>query len=382
MANEYYKRLDVQPDASSEEIRKSYFAAVRNNPPEKKPDQFKQVQEAYNTLKNEKSRKDYDIQQKHGGELSRLDAEALEAFEANNYDKAIQLYKRALILHPDNTVVMSRLAITLRECEKFNDALRIYEKLFNIDDTNASSFVDGSMCFIGAYSQTKETQYLQRARKWCEKAIALEPINSRAYQVIGMSYHIENKDRKALEYVDKAIFADDKIDYQDVYSFQLKMKICLDSTNVFSLKSLEQQIRENIHDQDLRNHVIALMYQECESVVDAVFEDEHGGLGIKKEYIIFMKEVMRFFQELSFGEAKKAACDLERLLDGVLKKHDLFESFQRQQYRRLTGPTSSASSSSSSFSSSSSSGGGGCVILLVTLIPLGICVALLFLIVK
>ena len=72
MANEYYKILGVSSNASFEDIKKGYFSVVRNNPPEKKPEQFKQIQEAYNILKDEETRERYDLKLKSNERIRQL----------------------------------------------------------------------------------------------------------------------------------------------------------------------------------------------------------------------------------------------------------------------------------------------------------------------
>ncbi|MEQ8763618.1 MAG: J domain-containing protein [Planctomycetota bacterium] len=47
-----YFVLGVSREANDEEIRKAYFAKVKENPPEKHPEVFQQVRKAYEMLKD------------------------------------------------------------------------------------------------------------------------------------------------------------------------------------------------------------------------------------------------------------------------------------------------------------------------------------------
>ena len=63
---DYYKTLGVSRNASADEIRKAYKKLARENHPDSRPndkaaaDRFKQVQEAYEVLKDPKKRETYD----------------------------------------------------------------------------------------------------------------------------------------------------------------------------------------------------------------------------------------------------------------------------------------------------------------------------------
>ena len=56
-----YAVLGVGHTASLEEIKKAYFALVRQHPPEKDPDAFKQIRAAYEQLRDPRQRQQTDL---------------------------------------------------------------------------------------------------------------------------------------------------------------------------------------------------------------------------------------------------------------------------------------------------------------------------------
>ena len=57
---DYYEILDLESIASKDEIKKAYFKLVRRYPPDRYEKEFMNIREAYETLSNEKTRKEYD----------------------------------------------------------------------------------------------------------------------------------------------------------------------------------------------------------------------------------------------------------------------------------------------------------------------------------
>jgi len=52
----HYLRLGLSPDASDEDIRNSYLRLVKKYTPEKEPDKFRRITEAYESLKDRRNR--------------------------------------------------------------------------------------------------------------------------------------------------------------------------------------------------------------------------------------------------------------------------------------------------------------------------------------
>ncbi len=56
-----YTVLGVGHTASLEEIKKAYFALVRQHPPEKDPEEFKRIRAAYEQLRDPRQRQQTDL---------------------------------------------------------------------------------------------------------------------------------------------------------------------------------------------------------------------------------------------------------------------------------------------------------------------------------
>ncbi|OHD81482.1 MAG: hypothetical protein A3J97_00145 [Spirochaetes bacterium RIFOXYC1_FULL_54_7] len=56
-----YELLAIQPSASPEDIRKAYLLKVREFPPERDPEGFRRIRQAYGLLKDAEARKKMDL---------------------------------------------------------------------------------------------------------------------------------------------------------------------------------------------------------------------------------------------------------------------------------------------------------------------------------
>ncbi len=56
-----FQCLGLTPDASDVQIRQAYLHAVKQHPPEQDPETFKQIHQAYETIKDARSRLKYQL---------------------------------------------------------------------------------------------------------------------------------------------------------------------------------------------------------------------------------------------------------------------------------------------------------------------------------
>ncbi|MCD6224550.1 MAG: DnaJ domain-containing protein [Deltaproteobacteria bacterium] len=70
----YYLTLGLSPDVSDDDIRKSYLNLVKKNTPEKNPDRFRQITEAYEKISTRRRR---------------IEAKIFNGLAISNYEEAL-----------------------------------------------------------------------------------------------------------------------------------------------------------------------------------------------------------------------------------------------------------------------------------------------------
>ena len=88
----FYTRLGLEEIASSVEIKRAFFNAVKVYPPEKDQENHKLIREAYDTLIHSISKSEYDTKIQFGSVLDDLEKNLQDSVEAENIDEQINTY--------------------------------------------------------------------------------------------------------------------------------------------------------------------------------------------------------------------------------------------------------------------------------------------------
>ncbi|MEA5513335.1 CFI-box-CTERM domain-containing protein [Nodularia sp. UHCC 0506] len=263
MAYELYQTLNIPIQASPEEIRRSYYRLVRKHSPEKDPERFKVIREAYETLSDAKAKQNYDSLQQHGGQIVVLLSQAEERMEEENWTEAIRLLKHTLVLSPGADSVRNRLGLCYVHNQQWDEATKTYQ-ILTTSNPDVAVYWSNFGC---AYQEKAETiskedsrrsiSY-QTARSCFQKSIDLEPFNSQPFMAIAQTFLAEENYTAALKWAEKAIGADGKIDFQDFDALFLICIIHLRSNQLEQVTATADRIIVCLPaDEDIRKYVAA-----------------------------------------------------------------------------------------------------------------------------
>jgi curved DNA-binding protein CbpA len=156
-AVDHYEVLGVTPAASAAEIRAAYLRLARERHPDRFPDPeekaragefFKCLSEAFNTLGNERSRRDYDAQRARGQRGPQDQAResyerALQHLEARQYHEAAELLRAAVALDAGQAPYHLALGRALsRNPNWAREALEAYEQAVRLAPRRADGYVE------------------------------------------------------------------------------------------------------------------------------------------------------------------------------------------------------------------------------------------------
>lgn len=122
-----YDVLGVAPGADQRDIKKAYFAKVRQFPPETHPAEFARLREAYDVLGTPEGRRQYDASRGEafaelGPELAAEMRAAVAAMAAEDWAHAVNLLQAVLGQRPDAEEARGRLCACLLSLKRYAEA--------------------------------------------------------------------------------------------------------------------------------------------------------------------------------------------------------------------------------------------------------------------
>ena len=154
---DYYEILGVTKEALKEDIKRAYFKLVRKYPPDRFEVEFMRIREAYETLSNEETRKQYDSINNLGSNMKEEYALARTYLQEGDLNKAIKILEKMMKVDSKMLIVKALLGEAYLKNNNSGKALKMYEELTSAEPKNAA--------FAGYLANA----YLHRG--WQKKAI-------------------------------------------------------------------------------------------------------------------------------------------------------------------------------------------------------------------
>ncbi|WP_300276154.1 J domain-containing protein [Peptacetobacter sp.] len=134
-----YKILNININSSKKEVKARYFKLVKKYSPEKNPEKFVEIREAYEILMDSKLREEYNFKlqeelEKQNMQIKKLEKEADELSLNAEYEKAIKIYKKILKINYSKESIKSKLSTVLIKNNKFKEAEEILKELLKDSD--------------------------------------------------------------------------------------------------------------------------------------------------------------------------------------------------------------------------------------------------------
>ena len=139
-----------------------------------------------------------------------------------NYEEAIKYFEKAILFASDPAIILGNLADAYAKNQCFEEALQTYKKALTIDPNNAL------LCFNYAALLWQQVKDYDEAIIYYKKFITLEPENIFAYRALRSIYGYELEDSKsAVESLEKALiyFKNDSellLEIANIYEYELR----------------------------------------------------------------------------------------------------------------------------------------------------------------
>ncbi len=182
---------------------------MREYNPERYPEEFKRIREAYETLYDPEARSDYDAMS--NPVVSAAIKQGQKALEEEAYERAIECFKKALVLSPQAHFVRNLLGLSYIYASQNEEGLRQFETLTKTIPRNALYWNHRGM------TERKLLKY-EAAEASFRQALELDPEDSDAIEGLANAVFNLERPEEAEEILQRAIHADGVVDFDD-FSF-------------------------------------------------------------------------------------------------------------------------------------------------------------------
>ena len=217
-STDYYDVLELGREADTREIKRAFFRLLKEHPPEQKPEEYRRLREAYDTLSDPASRTEYDSMSQFGEEIGALKEQAVAMMDADPPDVAgaIRNLKKAIVLAPEIGYLRNMLGLCLLENEQPGKAITQFERAHRISPDNLAFLINSGIA--------KEAHGLFKAAETTlRKAWERDKEDYAAPRALASLLRDRERTQEAHAVLDEAIGADGKVDFQDFFCLWDKM---------------------------------------------------------------------------------------------------------------------------------------------------------------
>ncbi|HAT4315429.1 TPA: tetratricopeptide repeat protein [Clostridium perfringens] len=157
---DYFKELNIQIDASDNEVKNAYFNMTKKYPPEKFPKEYRVIRDAYETL-IDKSKRDAYILDTFDIEIRNILNEGIDLAKSEKYDLAVVNFEKVLQRYPDNSKVKKDLAVCLMRGRNYKKSSKILKELVIREPNNIEYY----KLLINAYGENYDIKNLESVLK-------------------------------------------------------------------------------------------------------------------------------------------------------------------------------------------------------------------------
>ena len=188
----YYDVLGIERDADERQIKSAYFKAVRKYPPERFPEEFKQIRAAYETLSDAESRKEYDRIGDIPYEAAYLYDQVQKARRERRHSDATDILKMIVKWHPSLQNIKVELARSYEYENKPGKAIKVWEELCQLDPANSFYSYELALSY-------ENRGWRKKAIEYYEKTVTLEPGKANAWRFLIGCHKVADEHKQVKE---------------------------------------------------------------------------------------------------------------------------------------------------------------------------------------
>lgn len=258
-----YEILEINNDATALQIKKGYFAMVRKYPPERFPEKFMEVRNAYETLSNETTRKEYNLLFDMPIFIRQYFERAQRFMEEGEFSNAVSILEELSSKCPDILTVQNLLGEAYFKNGNTGKAINVFEELVRREPDNAG--------FAGHLANVYlERGWQKKAISAYKKAIELDKDNISLWAGLSDSYLKNEEYEESRQVLNKALELGGNEERGILLTIYLKLSILdiLDGDFAGLKLHLGKMSDIAVNEEDMREHIGWLLYTVSMQLID------------------------------------------------------------------------------------------------------------------
>ncbi len=257
----FYEILQVDKNADEKQIKKQYSILIRQYSPEKSPEKYREIREAYDVLKDAKSRENYNVSLLHGDKILELEKNGRDALDNEDYLLAINSFEAILELDSKNAIIKNLLGETLLGQNKYRKALVLFFELFEEYPNNT-----GYICRLGFCNEMLGD--LNRAEKLYMKAYTLDENDKEPVNWLVKFYWRKKEYSKAEKFLKEDIYRDGNLDFSDFQSFYKLLETYIRMDEVGHILNVIKEMKKIIPNDEVIKRNVSWEFARLGSLLD------------------------------------------------------------------------------------------------------------------
>lgn len=302
----FYEILGIERSADTREIKKAYNKLVRLYPPDKEPEKFRVLREAYDVLSNPATKAEYDTQ--FTGKD--IDVEFLwdvvkKTLDDGDYKLAKDLYIQILEKQPNLPDALDGYGFACFKLEQYEEATEIYSKLLKLVQDNSDYYRNFAFIYMASDD-------VENAEKMMAEAYRINPVDEENFELFCELYVSRNRFDNFVELVSSHYDTLDKEESNRRFSY------------IDRLQKYSEMLRERYKDMSIKT--IKTFVDEMIKQVDVIGEvigDE------KNKNTVILAEKLLQIAELAGQEKEVQAAEL---FIEEAKRADRYNLIEKERY--------------------------------------------------
>lgn len=263
-----YKILGTRSNIGQNRIKEKYIEKLRQFPPETHPEEFQEIRKAYEILKDEKKRKQYDMTRKHGTSVDKIIEEIGMLMSLGDWKKAKELLNYMLEIDPNDIgakLILSELYLELEDFEQFYS---IIDDIIECMDDVEKEFI-----ILVKFDMLSSRDYLDKALEALEDGKRHITDIETYYWLRIMTFMDSNNYIKAWEEFKDALpsLEEQNIDHLNIFIAWLVTAMELEKwEQVSKIQKRFQRLFQSLSEEDDIYILKTQLFEEIESYVDVV----------------------------------------------------------------------------------------------------------------